>query len=173
MNIRKKVLALAILVSLAQWGISQTPIYRYATMSNGNGSVFFALDGSTGQLRYMRDVGEAAGTWYSFGAPMRETGKNNLLFQAVAREKGFDFYALEANSGQLYWMSDFGEHPGAWHSYGTTIRNSDRPTLEFAAEPEASGNKFTAIDGDTGQIYFMFDFGDSAGIWKPYGNVIR
>jgi outer membrane protein assembly factor BamB len=167
---------IALLVSLlgiAAAGQAQSGIYRFVSLTNGNGSTFFALDGSTGKLYFMNDFGESPETWRSYGEPLREIGRNNLSFDAVPFEKGSVFYALEMGTGQLYYMPDFGANAGRWETYGEPIRLEGMEVLSLAAERSDNGTKFTAMDGNTGQVYYMFDFGDHAGHWARYGGPIE
>jgi hypothetical protein len=165
--------SLLFLLLLVLLGYAQPSVYRYATISNRAGSTFYALDGSTGQLRYLNDYKEANPIWQAYGGGIRPMGRNSLEFAPLQFENGVVFYAIEASTGQLYFMPDYGDHSGVWASYGSPIRATGRDNLRFASEHNGEGCKFTAIDGDTGQIYYMFDSGDNAGIWKAYAGVIK
>lgn len=177
MPLRPSPLRLPLLLLLALLGHAavqaQSAPYRYATITKGAGSTFYALDGHTGQLYYMTDFGEPMGEWNHYGLPVRSTGRNNLQFEAVSVDGGGAFYALEGSSGQLFFMHDFGEAPGVWKPYGLPILQSANDFLQFRVEQMREGCKFTAIDGNTGQLYYMYDFGDDAGSWKPFGGTLK
>ena len=168
-----RILCLVALVCLAQIGLSQITTYRYATASSGDGTTFFALAGTNGQLFFMNDYGDAAGVWKRYGLAMRPSGRNNLQFEILSAKNGTIFYALESNSGQLHYMLDFGDKPGIWKPYGGVIRMVGSETLQFKVDQVDNGAKFTAVDGNTGQVYYMFDHGDSDGAWKAYGQIIK
>jgi outer membrane protein assembly factor BamB len=173
MNNYTKVLVFAFWLCIAQIGLAQMAGFRFASMTNEYGSAFFALKSTTGQLYFMRDAGDTKGVWNAYGRVIRESGSDVLTFALLPRENGNIFYALESKTGQLHWMADFGDNKGAWKSYGQPIRATGEGTLELTAEILDGGTKFTAMDGATGQIYFMFDFGATKGIWKQYGQSVH
>jgi hypothetical protein len=152
---------------------SQTTVYRYASTTDSRGCTFYALEGTIGQLFYMNDYGDDAAIWKRYGNVLRAAGRNNLQFAALGSENGTVFYALEGNSGQLHFMLDFGDMPGAWKAYGEPIRLFGDETLLFTAAKEEQGAKFTAIDANNGQVYYMFDYGERAGRWRTYGGIIK
>jgi hypothetical protein len=161
---------LCFLVSTAAF--SQKGNFRYLTKSSGDGSTFYSLNGTNGQLYYMHDFGTEAGTWKKYGSLLRDSGINNLGFAQVTFKNGTAFYAFEANTGQMHFMLDFGPTPGKWTKYGGIIRMAGDNTFQFSAEPNGDGTKFTAMDGNSGQVYYMFDMGASDGVWKPYGGML-
>jgi hypothetical protein len=163
-------LMLGLLISTMAF--SQKGNFRYLTKSSNDGSTFYALNGMTGQLYYMHDFGTEAGTWKKYGSAMRASTINNLGFAQVSFKNGTAFYALETNIGQMHFMLDFGPTPGKWTKYGGSIRMAGDNTLQFSAEPSGEGTKFTALDGTTGQVYYMFDMGTEDGVWKKYGGVL-
>lgn len=166
-------LFVAALLCVAQHSLAQSTTYRYATLNDSIATTFYALDGSTGQLRYMNDNGEYAGVWRSYGNPLREKGSNSLQFAALKYDNGRAFYAVESSTGQLYYLLDFGNASGVWLPYGTPARFPGAESIQFAVEHIGNGAKFTGIDANTGQVYFMFDFGDEAGRWHTYGEIIQ
>lgn len=158
---------------MAQPCLAQTTAYRYATLNDSIATTFYALDGSTGQLRYMNDNGEFAGVWRLYGGPLREKGSNNLQFAALKYHYGRAFYAVESTTGQLHFMLDFGDASGLWVPYGAPARLMGNESIQFSVEHVGNGAKFTAIDANTGQVFYMFDYGDEAGKWRTYGEIIK
>ncbi len=173
MHLSIRFLFLISLVVIAQSSMAQTTVYRYASTSDTMGSTFYALEGTTGQLFYMNDYGDAAAIWKRYGNVLRAAGRNSLQFAALGSENGTVFYALESNSGQLHYMLDFGDTPATWKAYGEPIRLFGDETLLFTAAKEERGAKFTAIDANNGQVYYMFDYGELAGRWRTYGGIIK
>jgi hypothetical protein len=168
-----RLFALGVLMvwALGVWGQAST--YRYSTLSGTDGSTFYALHGTTGQLYYMNDYGNDPAVWKSYGSMIRMGGRNNLQFAALRFNSGNSFYAFEANTGQLHYMNDYGDVPGIWKSYGTPARAEGLDNLQIAVEHDGDGVKCTAIDGTTGQVFYMFDWGDNAGTWRSYGGMIK
>ena len=91
-------------------------LYLDASERLGNGTSFYLLDKSTGQLNYMLDYGPGAGTWTSFGNPIGT--KNVSDFEANLSAAGTIFYAYDGIAKKLYFMRDFGEQAGQWIQYG-------------------------------------------------------
>ncbi len=160
-----------LLVAQLCWG--QSGKYRYSTLTREEGSAFFALDGSSGQLYFMNDYGTEAGIWKPYGGVIRLGGRNNLQFATIAYKVGSAFYALEAATGQLWYMNDYGDQAAVWKTYGKPIRAEGRETQQLQAEDEGDGTKITSLDASSGQVYYMFDYGSNSGTWLKYGTSIK
>lgn len=135
----------------------------------GNGTAFYTIDSKTGQLSYMLDFGQKPGSWLKFGDTYRKNGVSPLHFKAIERgdSTGTSFFILDGKTGQVNFMSDFGQTAGKWASYGKPLKNIT--ITEFEAQLSYSGMVFYVYDGMAKQMHFMQDFGDQAGIWLPYG----
>ena len=96
-----------------------------------------------------------------------------LLFESNLRANGTAFYAMDNQSGQLYFMLDWGEKRGAWQKFGEVIRVSGPHALQFAVVERAGATSFYALDGGTGQLYYTNDDNATQGKWNTYGDVIR
>ena len=142
------------------------------SLERTDGTAFFTLDKRTGQLYYMLDYGSNAGNWKSYGGLIRETGSNTLEFQAIERVDGSAFFAMDATTGQVYFMLDYGSNAGNWKSYGGTVPKVSNSKLTFQATSRTDGTAFFAIDSDNGQTYYMLDYGSNAGNWKSYGGIV-
>ncbi len=138
-----------------------------------DGSAFYAMNNKTGQMFFMLDYGETRGSWKPFGPVLREGGGSALLFQVVERLDSRSFYALDSQTGQLYFSNDGAEPSVAWTKYGTTIRSNGVNALQFTATGRTNGNSFYAFDSQSGQMYFMNDFDEDAGTWKTYGDQLK
>lgn len=136
----------------------------------GDGTAFYTLDSKTGQLSYMLDVGEKAGVWLKYGDTYRKSGVSSLFFKAIERgdTTGTSFYILDAQTGALNYMLDFGQDAGKWTSYGAQLDNTT--ITEFQAQITPSGMVFYAYDGKAKQMHFMQDFGEEAGTWRAFGS---
>lgn len=94
-------------------------------------------------------------------------------FDATQRPGGTAFYSLNGATGQLSYMLDFGERAGQWSNYGNQIRETAGNPLLLAVEETAANAAFYAMDGGTGQVYYMLDSGAKAGQWVKFGGMIR
>ncbi len=137
------------------------------------GSAFYAMDSKSGQMYFMLDYGEVKGVWKSFGPTLRKGGGNPLLFDAVERAEARSFYSLDSKTGQLHFYNDGAEPSKAWTKYGDQIKSNGVNLLQFTAIGRIGGNSFYAFDSLSGQMYFMNDFDEDAGKWKPYGNKLK
>ena len=45
--------------------------------------------------------------------------------------------------------------------------------FQFDATQRPGGTAFYSLNGATGQLSYMLDFGDTAGKWSNYGNIVR
>lgn len=135
----------------------------------GDGTAFYTIDNTTGQLSYMLNFGQQAGVWLSYGEPYRKNGLSGLHFKAIERgdSTGTSFYIIDSKLGQLSYMSDFGLEAGNWTSYGSVLK--DVTLTDFEAQATALGIVFYAYDGVAKQMYYMQDFGEQAGIWLAFG----
>lgn len=80
------------------------------------GASFYAIDGKKGQLVFMLDYGEGAGTWTAFGDPLLNVTISE--FEANISTDGMIFYIYDGVKKQMYFMQDFGEKAGKWIPYG-------------------------------------------------------
>jgi len=108
-------------------------------------------------------------------APSTPQAPKSLGFQfdATQRPGGTAFYSLNGTTGQLSYMLDFGKDAGKWTNYGNLIRESGGNPLLLAVEETDQSAAFYAMDGGTGQVYYMQDTGDNAGKWTKFGGRIR
>ena len=139
------------------------------TNFKGDGTAFYTINGNTGQLSYLLDYGQSAGTWLKYGNKFREQGTSALHFKAIERgdSTGTTFYILDSKTGQLNFMSDYGMTAGGWASFGNPLE--DIKLTEFEAQITATGMIFYVYDGMAKQMYFMQDFGEKVGAWLPFG----
>ncbi len=135
----------------------------------GDGTAFYTIDNTTGQLSYMLNFGQQPGVWLNYGDLYRENGISDLHFKAIERgdSTGTSFYIMDSKTGQLSYMSDFGLDAGNWTSYGNPLK--DITLSEFEAKATALGIVFYAYDGVAKQMHYMQDFGEQAGIWLAFG----
>lgn len=146
--------------------------FEAESVERTGGTAFFAMDNSTGQVSYMLDHGKSSGIWKNYGEIIRESGSSNLEFRALEREEGTAFFAMDDSTGQVYFMLDHGSNSGKWKKFGGIITRQGDGKLEFEASSRNEGTAFFAIDGKTGQVYFMLDYGSNSGKWKNFGGVI-
>jgi len=99
---------------------------------------------------------------------------SSYVFAVNDRAGGSAFYSMNSQTGAMSYMLDFGEGAGEWINYGNII---DRPMssnpLLLQVQESTEGPIIYALDGGTGQLYFMRDHGDNAGQWMTYGGKIR
>ena len=110
----------------------------------------------------------------SVATPTKETKvvASDFQFEVGQRPGGTAFYSMNAYSGELSYMVDFGEQAGQWFNYGNAIQTSGNKLLMEAVEtPE--GVIFYAMDSGTGQLYYMTDHGEDPGVWYEFGGMIR
>ena len=110
----------------------------------------------------------------SVATPAKETKAvaSDFQFEVGQRPGGTAFYSMNAYSGELSYMVDFGEQAGQWFNYGNAIQTSGNKLLMEAVEtPE--GVIFYAMDSGTGQLYYMTDHGEDPGVWYEFGGMIR
>lgn len=141
----------------------------FKTNLRADGSAFYAFNSKAGSIQYMLDYGDNAGKWRSFGQELPANG-GSYSFDVLDRFGVATFYAIDNRTGQLYYTDDVPETVGIWKTYGNTIRKNGVNALQFEATGRASGNSFYAYDSLSGQMYFMNDFGQNAGVWTSYGN---
>ncbi|HLP11445.1 MAG TPA: hypothetical protein VK177_05875 [Flavobacteriales bacterium] len=106
---------------------------------------------------------------FTFAAPVYS--QTNLQFASNEREDGTAFFSLDGNTGQVYFMLDYGTNAGNWKAYGTGIADLNGGFL-FSVSERKDGTAFFAMNRLSGQVYFMLDYGDYAGTWKSYGGNI-
>jgi hypothetical protein len=95
-----------------------------------------------------------------------------LDFQSIQRSGGSTFFAINKTTGQLSFMSDYGDGRGIWKTYGSTIRQNGDANLSIYVEERTDGTAFFVLDGAKGQLYYMLDYGSNRGTWKSYGNIV-
>jgi hypothetical protein len=165
---KKAILFFAAVIIILTPAFSQK--FEFGSVPRTNGSAFFALNKSTGQLSFMLDHGQTAAKWKKYGAVIRNAGEANLSFYVQSRTDGSAFFALDGTTGQFYFMLDFGSMAGKWKNYGTAVPKKGDGMLVLSGEGRNDGNAFFALDSNTGQMYFMLDYGSTAGTWKVYGD---
>ena len=146
--------------------------YAFESTEREDGTAFFALHKNTGQLSYMLDHYQDAGVWKTYGGIVPKVTTNELEFYVHWREEGTAFFALDNKTGQLYFMLDYADKAGIWQAYGGVIIRENKNKLSFQASSRENGCAFFAMDEYTGQVYYMLDHGDKAGVWASYGNFI-
>jgi hypothetical protein len=166
----KALLLLGILFITVWHGFSQSNL-QFASNERKDGTAFFSMNGNTGQVYFMLDHGENAGTWKAYGSEIPDLD-GEFLFVASERENGTAFFAMNYLSGQVYFMLDYGDNAGKWKNYGGTIPSKNKNGYSFDASERQDGTAFFSQDKVTGQTYFMLDYGDNAGNWKAYGKTI-
>jgi hypothetical protein len=93
----------------------------FCALKTKNGMAFFSMDGTTGQVYMMLDYYSNAGKWESYGGTLPSSAKGYVGFQVDIRTKGFNYYAMDGDTGQVYLMLDYYSNAGKWESYGGTI----------------------------------------------------
>lgn len=166
---RKKILSIFIGILCIVSSVSAQNL-EFESVERRDGTAFFAIDKSSGQISYMLDYGSEAGVWRNYGNAIRESGEDNLMFYTLERNEGTAFFALESITGQVFFMMDYGSDAGNWKKYGNTLPAEGY--YEFQAATRPDGTVFFAMDGETGQVYFMVDYGSNAGNWEKYGGVL-
>ncbi|MEM6318927.1 MAG: hypothetical protein AAF960_14740 [Bacteroidota bacterium] len=99
----------------------------------------------------------------------------NTGFEANFKGSGTGFYTIDSKTGQLSFMVNYGEQAGQWLRYGNRFRENGTSTLHFKAIERGAniGTSFYILDGGTGQLSFMLDYGPGAGTWAGFGNRLR
>ena len=97
----------------------------------------------------------------------------DLIFKSNLRANGTAFYAMDSQSGQLYFMLDWGEQRGNWQKFGDVIRVSGTHPFQFAVVERNEATSFYALDGKSGQLYYTNDDNVTQGKWNTYGTIIR
>ena len=157
-------------VSVAMTSLSYAQDLNFQSINREDGTAFFSMNSTSGQVYYMLDYGTGAGTWKSYGKTIVNEKASKLTFSAIQRTDGTAFFALNTSNGQLYYMLDYGTNAGNWKSYGGTIAASGIYT--FSSINRADGTAFFAMEGKTGQVYYMLDYGSDPGIWNSYGGMV-
>lgn len=145
----------------------------FQTKLRADGTAFYAMNSKTGQLSFMLDYGEKRGIWQNFGSTIKSSGGNPMGFAVVERPGATSFYALDSQTGQLYYTNDDNSGTSTWTKYGNTIRPNGLSLLQFNAQGRFEGSSFFAFDSYSGQMYYMNDFAEGAGVWKKYGNNLK
>jgi len=150
------------------WAAAEGGPWLFATEGRPQGTAFYALSQSTGELRYQLDGGPDIGRWIPFGKRLSAATNGPLGFAVLPREDGRAFFAVDLAHGQVHYLLDYGPQPGVWNTYGPP---ADSPgPYQFRAEKRRGGTAFFLMDARTGQISFMVDYGTEAGRWKPFGS---
>ncbi len=135
------------------------------------GAAFYAMDTNTGAVSYMLDFGDNAGKWANYGNTIKDPGGAPLLFEAVNNEQGAVIYAMDAQTGQLFYLADYGEDQGRWMKFGGLIRQNALNMLQFNLIQRETGNiTFYAYDNFTHKTYYLNLYGDNPGKWAAFGN---
>ncbi|PHR50082.1 MAG: hypothetical protein COA32_02810 [Fluviicola sp.] len=166
----KLILCLFFIFSISNLSAQQL---EFESIERADGTAFFAIDKATGQISFMLDYGSNAGNWKNYGKTIdRNSQEKNLALYTIQRTDGTAFFAMDGATGQVYFMLDYGSNAGNWKSYGGVLPKSENSFVSFQASSRTDGTAFFAMDGNTGQIYFMLDYGSNAGNWKSYGGTV-
>lgn len=145
--------------------------YLFDVNQRPGGAAFYAMDSNTGALSYMLDFGETAGQWANYGNTIKDPGGAPLLFKAVNSEQGVTIYSMDSQTGQLFYMTDYGEEAGQWMRFGGLIRQNALNMLQFKLMERGNGNiTFYAYDNHSHKTYYLNLYGDNAGKWSAFGN---
>lgn len=148
-------------------------ILEFESVERTDGTAFFAIDKTSGQISYMLDYGSNAGIWKNYGGTIsRDSKMQNLSFYVLERYDGSAFFAMDGSTGQVYYMLDYGSNAGTWKSYGGILPETANGNTRFQAASRTDGTAFFSMDASSGQVYYMLDYGSNAGIWKSYGGTI-
>lgn len=146
--------------------------FEYHSSTRVDGNAFYAFEHAKGQIHYMLDYGDAKGVWQPYGPQMTGHSDVALQFDVVERPGAASYYLLHPNTGQLYYTVEGANASGTWEMYGGKISTRGNASLQFDAEARTEGNSFYALDTNTGQMYFMNDYGPEAGRWSTYGKEV-
>lgn len=106
--------------------------------------------------------------------PVAQSASGNSEFEANFKGSGTAFYAIDNATGQLSYMIDYGEDAGNWRRFGNAYRKGGSSKLHFKAIERGNiGTSFYILNGGTGQLSFMLDYGEGAGTWTGFGNPLR
>ena len=146
---------------------------EFESVERKDGTAFFSIEKTTGQISYMLDYGENAGIWKNYGGIITKTPQEKKLsFYVIERREGTAFFCMDGMTGQVYFMLDYGSTAGDWKSYGGILPTAGNIYVSFQAATRIDGTAFFTMNGTTGQVYFMLDYGTNAGNWKSYGGTI-
>jgi hypothetical protein len=95
-----------------------------------------------------------------------------MIFKSNLRVDGTAFYSMDSQTGQVYYMLDFGDNRGKWLPFGGLIAPQKTGNLLFDVVERAANASFYALDARTGQLFYTNDDQNSAGKWLPYGDPI-
>jgi len=98
---------------------------------------------------------------------------SGFVFDVNDRQGGSAFYSMNSRTGEVSYMLDFGENAGKWTNYGATLERPVANPLLFKALETPKGVAIYAMDGATGQLYYMLDHGNNPGQWAKFGGMIR
>jgi hypothetical protein len=93
-------------------------------------------------------------------------------YYSYQEDRGSFYFALDKKTGQAYIMPDAGDDKGMWKKYGVAIDAAGKGNFAFYVYCDTDGSCYFAMDRTTGQVYTMWNVGDSKGLWKKYGGVI-
>ena len=145
----------------------------FQTKLRADGTAFYAMNSKTGQLSFMLDYGEKRGVWRQFGPTIQPNVGNPMGFGVVERPGATSFYAMDSQTGQIYYTNDDNSGESTWQKYGNTIRSNGLSPLQLSVQGRFGGNSFFALDTYSGQMYYMNDFEEGAGVWKKYGDNLK
>jgi hypothetical protein len=92
--------------------------YAYCT---SDGTAYYALERTTGQLYIMWNVGDKKGKWEKYGGVIDAKAKGKFDLQVFYGSDGSDFLALDKATGQAYSMWNVGDSARVWKKYGGMI----------------------------------------------------
>lgn len=98
---------------------------------------------------------------------------SGFVFDVNDRNGGSAFYSMNSSTGTVSYMLDFGEDAGKWSNYGTPLERPATNPLLFKVLETPKGVGIYAMDGATGQLYYMLDHGNNPGQWAKFGGMIR
>lgn len=93
-------------------------------------------------------------------------------FQTNFTKDGNGMFAMDTQSGQVWFMWDVGERKGQWQPFGEKIDPAGTGSFQFQMIATKEGNGFFALDSRTGQLWYMWDIGERKGQWRTFGEVI-
>lgn len=145
--------------------------YIFDVNQRPGGAAFYSMDSNTGALSYMLDFGDNAGKWANYGNTIKDPGGAPLLFKAINSEQGVTIYSMDSQTGQLYYLADYGDDAGQWMVFGGKIRENALNMLQFRLVERENGNiTFYAYDNYTHKTYYLNLYGENAGKWAAFGN---
>jgi len=105
--------------------------------------------------------------------PVAQIPTGNSALEANFKGAGTAFYTIDGKSGQLSYMINFGEDAGNWRKFGNPYRSTGATKLHFKATERSIGTSFYILNGGTGQMSYMLDYGEGAGTWTGFGNPLK